>query len=154
VVPRAADLSGRYVQRGQLLGYVIEPSLRAIRVAVRQDAVDLVRQDLRHVKVMLLADDMAVHGAQVVREVPAAARDLPSAALSTAGGGRILADPQDTTGETALNSYYQFELALDVPVPREAFGSRVYVRFAHPWRPVGWQIWRRARLLVMRQLDV
>lgn len=154
VVPRAKDLDGRYADRGQLLGYVIEPELRIIRVAVRQDAVDLVRQDVSGVEVLLLADSATTYPATVLSEVPAAARRLPSAALTTQGGGQILASPEDPEGLTALESYYQFEIALNEPLPQQAFGSRVYVRFSHGWRPIGWQIWRRARLLIMRQFDV
>lgn len=154
VVPRADDLQGRFVNRGQLLGYVIEPELRTIRAAVRQDMVDLVRHDLRSVEILFVADSHSVHPARVVREVPAAAFSLPSAALSTQGGGRIAADPREESGATALESYYQFDLALDTPLPQQAFGSRVLVRFVHEWQPIGWQIWRRARLLVMRQLNV
>jgi putative peptide zinc metalloprotease protein len=37
--------------------------------------------------------------------------------------------------------------------PAAAFGSRVYVRFEHHWEPIGQQIWRRARQLLLSRLQ-
>jgi putative peptide zinc metalloprotease protein len=35
-----------------------------------------------------------------------------------------------------------------------AFGGRAYVRFNHEWEPVGQQIWRRMRQLLLARLQV
>jgi putative peptide zinc metalloprotease protein len=33
------------------------------------------------------------------------------------------------------------------------FGGRAYVRFDHDWEPLGRQMWRRARQLVLSRLQ-
>jgi putative peptide zinc metalloprotease protein len=43
------------------------------------------------------------------------------------------------------------ELPLNV-ASAAAFGSRAYVRFDYHWEPIGQQIWRRARQLVLSRL--
>ena len=55
VVPQAADLPGRFVQKGTLVAYVVEPKELSARVAVGQDYIDLVRSRTRSVEVMLAA---------------------------------------------------------------------------------------------------
>lgn len=154
VVPRAADLPGRFVRRGELLGHVIEPALRRVRIAVPQERVDLVRGDTRGVRVLLIADSGESLPAHLVREVPAAANRLPNPAFTSFGGGAILADPNDPEGMSALESQFLFDIELDRDLPAGAFGSHARVRLSHGWRPLGWQLYRKARVVILRRLDV
>jgi putative peptide zinc metalloprotease protein len=45
----------------------------------------------------------------------------------------------------------------DIEVPKEAasaaFGSRAYVRFELRWEPLGVQLWRRGRQLLLSRLQ-
>ena len=91
--------------------------------------------------------------ARIVREVPAGRDDLPSKALGGPGGGALPVDPRDPQGMKTLQRVFQ----VDIELPTSAgfavtFGSRAYVRFDHYWEPVGKQIWRRARQLLLSQL--
>ena len=52
VVPNAADLPGRFLNKGQLVGYVVEPRELTARVALLQDDIALVRQRTKDVEVM------------------------------------------------------------------------------------------------------
>ena len=154
VVPNAADLPGRFVTKGQLLAYVIEPRDLTARVAIGQDDIALVRQRTRSVEVMLSDWGANPVSAQVRREVPGASRQLPTAALGSAGGGPFAVDPHDNQGVTALSRVFQLELALPAELRSSYLGARVFVRFYHGLEPVGFQLYRALRQLLLRKLDV
>jgi putative peptide zinc metalloprotease protein len=87
--------------------------------------------------------------ARVVRAVPAASRELPSAALGREAGGAVATDPRDQTGRKALTSYFEYELALPETFPFRLLGSRASVRFEHPPEPLAYTLWRATRHLFL-----
>jgi putative peptide zinc metalloprotease protein len=157
VLPRAADLPGRYLRRGELLGHLIPPDTQRgetlVRVVVPQDSVDLVRGDTRAVAVRVAHRPQTVLAARTVREVPRADEYLPSRALSTEGGGQLATDPRDSRGARTLERTFQFDLALPADaVPGEPpayYGERVHVRFEHRGEPLGQQALHAARRLFL-----
>jgi len=154
IVPNAADLPGRFVSKGQLVGYVVEPRELTARVALVQDDIAMVRQDTRGVEVMLADWGSRPVQARIRREVPGASLQLPTAALGSAGGGPIAVDPRDKQGVTALRQIFQLELTLPAEVRSEYLGARVFVRFDHGWEPAGFQMYRALRRLLLRQFNV
>lgn len=154
IVPNAADLAGRFVSKGQLIGYVVEPREQTARVALLQDDIAMVLQETRSVEVMLAGWGASPLPARIRRQVPGASQQLPTAALGSAGGGPITVDPRDGKGVTALNQIFQLELTLPGEVRAEYLGSRVYVRFNHGFEPVGFQLYRAFRRLLLRQFNV
>jgi len=86
--------------------------------------------------------------------VPGASRQLPTAALGSGGGGPFAVDPRDNQGATALNRIFQLDLVLPAEVQSSYLGARVYVRFNHGFEPVGFQIYRALRQLLLRRFDV
>ncbi len=155
IVPNAADLPGRFVRKGQLVGYVVEPGDElTARVALVQDDIAIVRQDTRGVEVMLAGWGARPVPARIRREVPGASVQLPTAALGNAGGGPIAVDPRDKQGVTALRQVFQLELVLPAEARSEYLGARVFVRFDHGFKPVGIQIYRALRRLLLRQFNV
>jgi putative peptide zinc metalloprotease protein len=154
VAPGAADLPGRFVTKGQLVAYVVEPKALTARVVVGQDEIGLVRQRTRSVEVMLAAWGADPLPARIQREVPGGSRQLPTSALGSAGGGPFAVDPRDEQGVRTLARVFQLELALP-PEVREAYlGARIFVRFDHGTEPVGFQVYRALRQLLLRQFDV
>ncbi|OLD43400.1 MAG: hypothetical protein AUI55_02235 [Gemmatimonadetes bacterium 13_1_40CM_2_70_7] len=154
VVPDAADLPGRFIPKGQLVGYVVEPKEITARVVVAQDDIGQVRSRTRGVEVMLAAWGADPMPAKIQREVPGASRQLPTAALGSGGGGPFAVDPRDNQGATALNRIFQLDLVLPAEVQSSYLGARVYVRFNHGFEPVGFQIYRALRQLLLRRFDV
>ncbi|WP_372619164.1 hypothetical protein [Falsiroseomonas sp.] len=154
-VPRAEDLPGRYVKRGDVLGFVTQPTANLARVVVPQADIELVRERLEGVEVKLPGRIWEPLPARLVREVPAASDTLPSRALSVEGGGRFAADPA-ASGENprSLERLFQFDLALPEAAVPEGFGARVFVRFDHGVEPLGVQWWRRVRQLVLARLQL
>jgi putative peptide zinc metalloprotease protein len=146
------DLVGRYVKEGHLLGHVLPEGSKIIRTTVQQQDIDLVRNRLRRIEVKLAERSDATLAARLLREVPAGSEELPSKALGGAAGGALPVDPRDPHGTKTLQRVFQFDVELlssEIPI---AFGSRAHVRFEHQWEPLGQQIWRRVRQLVLSRL--
>jgi len=154
ILPNAADLPGRFVSKGQTVGYVVEPRVLTTRVVLVQDDIAKVRQDTRGVEVMLAAWGSSPVPARIRREVPGASQQLPTAALGSAGRGPIAVDPRDQKGLTTLSQIFQLELSLPAEVQSEYLGARVYVRFEHSFEPAGLQMYRAFRRLLLRQFNV
>ncbi len=148
------DLPGRFLEKGEVVGYVVGSYVPLVRVVVGQEDVDQVRLATRDVAVKLPQNVAATWSARLLREVPAAGRELPSAALGQSGGGDIVLDPKDEEGTTTLQSVFEFELSLAEAAPARFLGSRVHVRFEHPATPLGVRAWRGVRRLFLSQFHV
>ncbi len=147
----AEDLQGRHMKKGDLIGYVTPPRADTARALVPQGDIDLVRGSLRGVKLKLADRPEETFASAVIREVPAAQAELPSRALGTAGGGEVLVDPRDPQQQKTLERLFQFDLALPASLAEVPFGTRIFVRFEHDPEPIGFQIWRRVRQLMLSQ---
>jgi len=154
VLARADDLPGRFLHKGELIGYVTQEGRGIVRVVVSQDDVDLVRSRLARADVRLAENMGEVFAAALVREVPAAKDELPSSALSSHGGGAIAADPRDPRGGKALASSFQFDLELPLQARGASFGGRAYVRFVLRPEPLAMQWYRRIRQAFLARFNV
>jgi putative peptide zinc metalloprotease protein len=65
-----------------------------------------------------------------------------------------MVDPRDEHGVTSLNRVFQVDLLLASPIPAGGFGGRAYVRFDLEWEPLGQQLWRRARQLLLSRVEI
>jgi putative peptide zinc metalloprotease protein len=152
LVDRPQDLVGRYVRRGDRIGFVADLSHGTIRVAVTQASMGRIRERTDSVQVLLVERLDQPLTATISREVPAASFSIPSAALGVNGGGSLAVDPTDPSGTKTLEQVFHVELIFDTPVER--LGGRTYVRFDHGTEPLGWQWYRRLRQLFLRRFDV
>jgi putative peptide zinc metalloprotease protein len=151
VLPAAEDLPGRFLHRGDVLGYVADLSTPIVRTVVSQNDVIRVRSATRGVEVRLA--EGIVLPAAIEREVPAADSRLPSTALGSAGGGRLAIDTRDADGLTVTEPVFQLDLALPPDAPVSGIGARVHVRFEHPPEPLAAQLVRALRRLFLGRLD-
>jgi putative peptide zinc metalloprotease protein len=149
-----ADLPGRFLHKGDVVGYVIGEDDPIVRVVVPQNEVDPVRRSTLKVEVRHAENIDQILPARILREVPSASAEIPHLALSTAGGGQILLDPTKTDRPKPLESLFHFDLRITGSVPRSHLGGRVYVRFEHPPEPVAYRIGRAVRQLFLRQFSV
>jgi putative peptide zinc metalloprotease protein len=152
-VPKQADIPGRFFRKGELMGYVIEPTRPLARVIVNQGEVDVVRLTTRRVEVRTAERIDRIVVGQIVREIPGGADQLPSKALAHEGGGSIPVDPRDPKGTKTIERVFQLELELEAPAAMH-YGGRVFVRFDHTAEPLGTQWYRRLRRLFLTRFNV
>ncbi|WP_417580444.1 PqqD family peptide modification chaperone [Nitrincola sp.] len=152
------DFMGRWYHRGDIIGYLLDPSHFTLLVAVDQADVDRIRSDSVSIAMRSADSVHQSHPLRILRAVPAATRDLPSLALSLQGGGRIGLSPDGAPGSRpqALNPVFLFELELLQPenFAVQALGGRVYVRFAHTDESAARQIYRHLRELFIRRFGI
>jgi len=149
----AADLPGRFVKKGELIGYVTPRQAEVARIAVGQDDIELVRDHMNGLKFRLANMPGRTFEGEIVRAVPGATRELPSPALAASNGGVFALDPRDTEGATTLDRVFLFDIALPAELRQVPFGTRVHVRFQLDWEPLGWQVARRVRQLLLARFD-
>jgi putative peptide zinc metalloprotease protein len=138
VMPSPQDAPGRFLKRGQIVGYTLPADgAHTIRATIAQEDIDLVRHHVRAASARLIDHLDSAMDLRMVREVPAGKDKLPSAALGTTGGGATAVDPRDEQGVTALSRGFQVELESNGPIPEAGFGGRALVRFDHDWEPLG-----------------
>jgi putative peptide zinc metalloprotease protein len=154
VIGLPQDKPGRFVTKGELLGYVLDLEQVTARVVVSQANVDLVRQQLQGVKVRMAEQLEKILPARITREVPAATDQLPSLALGSVGGGEIAIDPRDPKQAKSLEKLFLFDLAIPAEANVSKLGGRVYVRFDHGWMPLALQWYRGLRQLLLSQFSV
>ena len=154
-VPRATtEQAGRYVKRGEVLGYVVSGASQVVRTAVPQEDMDLIRSGLHGVQVRLSQAVRVPVDAQLKRQVPGGDFELVSSALGTAGGGDIAVDPAKPGGTHTLKRVFDVEVTLAQAAPAAVFGDRAYVRFDLGTAPLGWQWFLRLRQLFLARLNV
>lgn len=148
------DLPGRFLHRGDLIGFVLDRSKFIVRVPIAQEDANLVRNDTLGVSLRAADDPGHTLRSRLLREFPRAVNELPSAALSTVGGGQIPADPSDHSGQKTMDEVFLFDVALDPVSTTDRVGAHVYVRFQHRSEPLAEQAYERARQLLLSRLSV
>jgi putative peptide zinc metalloprotease protein len=145
------NLIGRFIKKGELLGYIITDRRLTVRAVVKQDDIGLVREGTTGVAVRLAEQPATTLQGRIERIVPAADFNLPSAALGTAGGGDIPVDPKDPKSLRALSTVFQVDISLPETIENPHIGGRVYVRLEHGRMPLIRQAYRHLRQLLLRK---
>jgi putative peptide zinc metalloprotease protein len=159
------DLPGRYLRRGDVIGHLDTGEAPVVRVVLPQWQIAPMQAaapptggqqgaPALRIQVRLPQDPGSVWPATLNRSVPSAARELPSPALGTAGGGGIALDPRDPKGLQALESMFEHELQLPAGLPYRQIGTRVQVRFEHEAEPLAWRMGRALRRLFLSQFQL
>ncbi|MFT5656428.1 MAG: putative peptide zinc metalloprotease protein [Arenicella sp.] len=158
VSAQSASAIGHFIQRGDILGFVVKPQAAIVRVLVPLDRINLVRQKTTNVSVRVVDNLSKEISALVSREVPTASQDIPSAALSFEGGGVIAVNPGKTsaggTGPVAFDSWFQVDLKIDLNEDQVGLGERVYARFRHGNEMLGVQIYRSVRQTFLNKFGI
>lgn len=151
-MPRQKDLVGTYVRRGDNLGFVLDGSETIVRAAIAEEDVALVRDRTDSVGVRVAGAYQREIAARLVRDMPAATHELPSAALGIPGGGVYAVDPNDRDGLTTSEPVVLVDLRLPA-MSLERVGARAWVRFEHHAEPLAGQLYWRARQLFLRHFN-
>lgn len=154
LIPYAADLTGRLVRKGEILGYLLDGARMRLRVGVPQATAELVREGSVEVEIRLQRAVGRVLKGRIISEAPESFALLPSPALGTSAGGPFAVDPTDPTGRRTLRSLFLFDVTPIEPVPMVMVGERAIVRFDHGTEPIGFRIYRSLRQLFLSQFSV
>jgi putative peptide zinc metalloprotease protein len=150
----ADDLPGRFLRKGDLLGYIIDNEQPTIRMAVSQDHIGQLRQLVTDISVRFASEPGRDFSARILRQSPEATNHLPSAALATRGGGPFIATEGNRNQLETLEKVFLVDLETDFRGYDIPIGTRAYVRVNHGSEALASQWYRRLRQVFLRQLNV
>lgn len=154
IVPHDADLDGRFMRQGELIGYILDNDALIVRAVIPQHAIALVRQHTQGVELRVAGSTSRAIESGIERQVPGALDRLPNAALGSLGGGDIAVDPRAADGVTTFEGVFQVDLSLPSRDADHPVGMRVFVKFDHGTEPVAAQVYRSMRRLLLSQFNV
>ncbi|MCP4389844.1 MAG: hypothetical protein GY802_16235 [Gammaproteobacteria bacterium] len=140
-LPTANDLPGRYVSRGDVIGYVAGPGQASALVVIPQLDIDTVRRDMQAIEVRMSSQPAETLNAAFLRELPQGTDRLPNRMLGSAG--QVVLDTRDASGIQLLSNIFLVEIALPLRMSGNYLGQRIYVRFVHQSESLGNRLLRR-----------
>ncbi len=148
-----ADLAGRWVKTGEVLGYVRALDTTrpiTIQIAIEQSQAARLGFDpsavLSSAKIHLVSGDNRAQpliNATVNRSRPSALTELPSKALSSQFGGPIATDPSDSDALKPLNPTFGLQLQVNSAATTTwIHGAKVVAVLDFGYSSFAWQTWR------------
>jgi putative peptide zinc metalloprotease protein len=154
LIPDADDLAGKFVKKGDLIGYVFDNSPPIVRTAVPQKDIGKLRAGTTGVQIRLANNISRILPAKIIRETPEATERLPSAALASTAGGKMILDPNRKDELIALEKFFLVDVQFQSSEPELFIGARAYVRFDHGREPLARQLYRNLRQVFLRSFNV
>ncbi|MFT5697763.1 MAG: putative peptide zinc metalloprotease protein [Desulforhopalus sp.] len=140
------ELTGRSFKQGETLAF-IQDSTSTIRTLISQEDIDPILQDLSDIEISIVSEPGKTFSGSILSENPQSTFLLPSVALGTAGGGKILLNPEDSKQRTTLEKMFQLDIQLDTPLKNSFPESRAYIKYHHGFQPLFFRWIRRVRQL-------
>ena len=155
LLPEIDDLPGRFVHHGESIGYVVNNNESpTIRMAVLQENIGQLRESIADIKVRLISAPGREYAATMIRQTPEATHKVPSATLTTLGGGKIAVDPNNKKELLALQKIFLVDLRFNPTKKDIPIGTRAFVRINHGGEPLSVQWFRRIRQAFLRHFNV
>jgi len=131
VAPPLHMLEGRFINRGESLGQIIEPQSLRVTALVDQAQNSLVLlNQIERVELRIVGQAERMMESRLLRAFDSGRSRLPHSSLGTSGGGPIAMDPDDPHGQTTLRPYFHLWLALPEGEQVRVWpGQRIVVRF-------------------------
>lgn len=150
VASKLDDLPGAWIERGMVVGQVVDGSRFYFSAIVPQDeAARLFGDEIRRAEVRLLGQagiPLTVTDRVVI---PVDRSNLPSAAIGWAGGGEVAIDPRDQSGTQAVEPFFEVRATvLAEGAAQLLHGRGGRIRFELPPEPLLQQWTRRLRQLL------
>ncbi|MCG6938873.1 MAG: efflux RND transporter periplasmic adaptor subunit, partial [Gammaproteobacteria bacterium] len=149
-LPQASDLPGKYVKRGEVIGYIADLRQVSARVVIPQSRIDAVRHETQVISARLRSRPDEIITAQFLRVLPQATDRLPSRLLGSGAGGEVAVDFRDETGMQAISNIFEVEISLPIRNSGNYLGQRIYVRFSHQRESIGNQLLRKLKQLTLQ----
>jgi len=136
-VSGTSALLGQAFSRGQIAAYTVPTNGRTIRLAFPEAMIADIDGEVERIEVRVKAAGLGaqVYTTSILHRAPRASTEVPSAALSTFGGGPHAADPTGD-GRRLLQSVVDIELDWPSAVEPAPIGEHVGVRFVHSPKPL------------------
>ncbi|GGK85766.1 hypothetical protein GCM10007941_40290 [Amphritea balenae] len=144
------DLPGRYLKKGELVGFIYQPGHFELQTVVSVADADALSKGELSAEVSFSGFQGIEIPAENIRSVPQAVSYLPDAVLGSAHGGELMIDIQDTSGIKTLYPVFQFNLEIPISYTELVQEERVpaktaIVKFSHAPRSLASELWALGR---------
>ncbi len=148
-------LAGQHLDQGAVAAYIVPARERTVRVALEQSDVGYLADGVERIELLVSAgpEKPAPFATRIVRQTPQASVKVPSPALTTRGGGNLVADAADATGHTAVEPVFDVQLAWPTDAPDVQVGGHVDVKFTHPPAPLAKRLASGIRRAFLKRMD-
>lgn len=123
-----SDLTGSFFKQGESIGF-IQNKGNTIRTLIPQKDIDPILEKHSDIEVLITSDPGRTFKGKIISENPQSTYHLPSKALGTDGGGKILTNPEDTAQLTNLEEMFQLDIELETYPVHFFPESRVFIKF-------------------------
>ncbi len=154
LIPNAEDLPGQFIKQGALIGYILTTTLPVVRTLVSQADIGKLQPGRDLVQIRLANRVEKILRAKIIRVVPQATNRLPSAALATTAGGKMILDPAGRDDLLTVEPFFLVDVEFSPLESSPLLGVRTYVRFTHAPTTLARQLYRNLRQLFLRQFNV
>ncbi|MCX2979609.1 peptidase M50 [Halieaceae bacterium IMCC14734] len=151
-VTDAADLPGRFLSRGSLVGHIIDDSHAKVLGMVPESDIKLLRDSVDRVKVLKAARLQEEIEPASWTIFPSASKELVSQVLSEAGGGSIIVNPSESEPRT-VQRYFLVDIRFD-SLPSSRVEERILVKFEHPPEALAYRTYRLIRRTFLQYFNV
>jgi putative peptide zinc metalloprotease protein len=155
VAPDLHEQLGTWMQRGQVLGEVVDArSFRFVAVMPQEQANILFQNNFHQAELRLSGQADATLALPQVSIIPFQSDKLPSTALGWLGGGEIAVNTQEPSGTQAMESF--FLLQSEIPSEQRhgltvLHGLSGTLRLQIPAQPLASQAYRALKQLVQKR---
>lgn len=152
--PKAHELRGVYLHRGDPVGVIADPKHLIIRAITDQSLGPRVHPN-DTVEIRLDGEPSVYHTGKILQILPAAQQELPSPALGYAVGGTISTAKDDRTGRKSAEPFFEIRIQPDDPAAKDLrIGQRVIVRITMQPKPLLLQWYRILQQLIQQRFDI
>lgn len=153
-LPGGAITLGSYVYKGDLLAYVLAPGDLQLKVLTRQDDLNAISHARQQVLGRFEALQSQEFKGQIDRIYHSASNRLPSAVFSARYGGPVALDPEDSSGMTALDEWFEIDVHVNDEVALNYVGETATIKFFIADQTLAWQFYRKFRRLFINELSI
>lgn len=129
------ELTGRFFKQGEPIAFIQRPAT-TIRTLISQENIDPILEHIAGIDISVVSEPGKIFTGTIVSRNPQSTFQLPGKALGTAGGGKILINPEDSSQMSTLEKMFQLDIVLDEPLENSFPESRAYIKFQHGFQPL------------------
>ena len=154
VVAGEVVLAGQFLEPDTVVAYIVPPRSRTVRLAFSQADIGSFNDSVLSVAMQFAEQtgERVSYSSSVTRVTPKAGNRVVTSALTTDGGGTLLADPTGD-GRDVLEPVFDVELAWPANAPTVHVGSHVWVKFTHEPKSVAERIGTEFQRAFLGRLD-
>lgn len=146
------DLIGRYIKKGDIIGYIQDNRSPTIQVAIPQSDFDITNDSIKAVKIKFNKYSKDEFSAKIINPRINITNTLPSASLGDEGGGAIKTTT-DKSGIKTQRNIFVVELSFPTLEQHSLLGKRVYVKLYHNNKTLAHQLYIKIKKLFFREVD-